>query len=135
MTPDTLKDSDRRAQTTLWRVGTMVLVGVLLASLLFLAGPAQSQDGEAGAAEVELAPELIDPGIPTEALAYHVIPLTKGELDPLAQGWLGIVQSKRRKLQSGKSPCWTTHRRRPMQPIRKSHGWSKNGLVCSNGSP
>lgn len=94
MTSETLQGKGQRAWSNAVRVGFLALASVLLTLLLFLAGPAQSQDGDAGAAEVELAPELIDPGILTEALAYRVIPLTQSELDPLAQAWLGIVQSK-----------------------------------------
>lgn len=76
------------------RTGLMTLVGLLLVSLILLSGPVLSQESDASGEEIALAQELIDPSISSEALAYRVIPLTTSELDPLAQEWLGIVQSK-----------------------------------------
>ena len=76
----------------------MNLIVLLLASFLVLAGPALSQENGATSEEVELAPRLTDPAIPTEELAFRVIPLTKEELDPLARAWLDIVQAKTEEI-------------------------------------
>ena len=76
----------------------MNLIVLLLASFLVLAGPALSQENGTTSEEVELAPRLTDPAIPTEELAFRVIPLTKEELDPLARAWLDIVQAKTEEI-------------------------------------
>ncbi|MDX8355242.1 mechanosensitive ion channel family protein [Cognatiyoonia sp. IB215182] len=67
---------------------------MLTAGLLFLPRPALSQDTTADLAITSSAPELVNPAISTDELAYRLIPLTKDELDPLSGAWLGIVQSK-----------------------------------------
>ena len=76
----------------------MSLIVLLLASFLVLSGPAVSQEAGTTSEEVELAPRLTDPAIPTEELAFRVIPLTKEELDPLARAWLDIVQAKTEEI-------------------------------------
>ncbi len=89
-----MQKHELRACNSPMRTGLMTLVGLLLASLILFSGPVFSQESDAPGEEIALAPELFDPGISTEALAYRIIPLTTSELDPLAQAWLGIVQSK-----------------------------------------
>lgn len=66
----------------------------LTAGLFFLPGPALAQDETPDLSVTESAPELVNPAISTDELAYRLIPLTKDELDPLSGAWLGIVQSK-----------------------------------------
>ncbi|MDX8350238.1 mechanosensitive ion channel [Cognatiyoonia sp. IB215446] len=66
----------------------------LTAGLLILPGPALSQDTTTDPTITSSAPELVNPAISTDELAYRLIPLTKDELDPLSGAWLGIVQSK-----------------------------------------
>lgn len=79
-----------RAATDLLRAGLVWL----LVWLLVLHGSASAQETEPDAADVAPSAQLADPGISTEELAYRLIPLTRDELDPLARGWLEIVQSK-----------------------------------------
>jgi small conductance mechanosensitive channel len=66
-----------------------ILIGVIL-----LSGPAFPQEAEPESADFAPPTELVDPGISTAELAHRLIPLTKDELDPVAQAWLGIVKSK-----------------------------------------
>jgi small conductance mechanosensitive channel len=66
-----------------------ILIGVVL-----LSGPAFPQEAEPESADFAPPTELVDPGISTAELAHRLIPLTKDELDPVAQAWLGIVKSK-----------------------------------------
>ena len=85
-----------RARTV--RAAFIWLLGLALIALCLIAGPALSQNEAPASAEVKLAPELINPGIPMEELAHRVIPLTKEELNPLARAWLGIVRSKTEEI-------------------------------------
>ncbi|WP_050931664.1 mechanosensitive ion channel family protein [Aestuariivita boseongensis] len=67
------------------------LIGVLLASVAVAQEDARSTP-----------PELIDPAIPSEELAYELIPLTKEQLEPLARAWQGIVQRETEVLSDKK---------------------------------
>ena len=58
----------------------------LLGSLLAVSALAQDE-------APDIPAELLNPDIPSEELAYKLIPLTKEQLDPLARAWQGIVQS------------------------------------------
>ncbi len=67
----------------------------LLGSLLAVSALAQDE-------APDISAELLNPGIPSEELAYELIPLTKEQLDPLARAWQGIVQSETEALSDKK---------------------------------
>ncbi|WP_316653087.1 mechanosensitive ion channel family protein [Ovoidimarina sediminis] len=87
-----------RARARTVRAAFIWVLGLALIAVCLIAGPALSQNEAPASEEVKLAPELINPGIPMEELAQRVIPLTKGELDPLARAWLSIVRSKTEEI-------------------------------------
>ena len=68
--------------------------GLFLLCLLVLPGlsTAQAPDPEVSADTPEVA--YLDPAIPLPELAHRLIPLTKGELEPVALAWLEIVKTK-----------------------------------------
>lgn len=84
------------AYATMWVAGTRIfqLCGLLLAGVLAFSGPATAQNPEAQTSVVQPAAALIDPAISSKELAYRLVPLTKDELEPLAQDWLAIVRTK-----------------------------------------
>jgi len=71
---------------------------IALLILLHFTGPAFSQDAGPDNLEAAIPAELVAPGISTDELAYRLIPLTQGELDPLAKTWLEIVQDKTEEI-------------------------------------
>ncbi|WP_109563737.1 mechanosensitive ion channel family protein [Jannaschia seohaensis] len=78
--------------------GFVASLWLLVIAVLGLAGSASAQEAgseRAGAIEAD-AP--VDPAISTDELAYRLIPLTKDELDPLADAWLEIVRSATRDI-------------------------------------
>jgi small conductance mechanosensitive channel len=66
---------------------------LLVIAVLSIAGPALAQEAVSEPADGIAARAPVDPAIPTDELAYRLIPLTKDELDPLSDAWLGIVRS------------------------------------------
>ena len=87
-----------RALTESVRVALIRFCSLVLFSLLVLSGQTDAQETASGSSDVSLSAELVDPKVSTEELAYRLIPLTKGELDPLAKAWLKIVRSKTEEL-------------------------------------
>jgi small conductance mechanosensitive channel len=74
------------------------ICGLALACLLNFSGHVAAQAAGPETAETPLSPALTDPAISTEELAYRLVPLTKGALDPLAKAWLEIVRSKTQEI-------------------------------------
>ncbi|MDU8946665.1 mechanosensitive ion channel family protein [Rhodophyticola sp. MJ-SS7] len=98
MITPTPQNMELRARARTVRAAFIWVLGLALIAVCLIAGPALSQNEAPASEEVKLAPELINPGIPMEELAQRVIPLTKGELDPLARAWLSIVRSKTEEI-------------------------------------
>lgn len=71
-----------------------------LALMLALALPAALQAQGAGAARERIPPPtaLVDPSIVPEELAHRLVPLTRGQLEPLAEAWLEIVRKKTEEI-------------------------------------
>ena len=74
------------------------LQGLVLVGVLAFSGPSMAQGIEPETSDVRLAPALIDPAIPSSELAHRLVPLTKDELEPLAEAWLGIVKAKTEEI-------------------------------------
>ena len=75
------------------------LYGLVLLCLLVFNGPSSAQDTEIGAAaDVTPMAALLEPAIPLPELAHRLIPLTKGELEPVALAWLEIVKTKTQEI-------------------------------------
>ena len=76
----------------------MKLCGLALACVLALSISVQAQQEASEAETVAPAAELVNPKVSTEELAHLLVPLTKGELEPLATAWLEIVRSKTEEI-------------------------------------
>ena len=74
------------------------LHGLVLVCVLAFSGPSMAQGIEAERSDVRLAAALIDPAIPSNELAHRLVPLTRDELEPLAEAWLGIVKAKTEEI-------------------------------------
>lgn len=71
---------------------------VLLACLLFLPGLTMAQDTEPATADVVRPAALLEPSIPLNELSHRLIPLTRGELEPVALAWRDIVKTKTQEI-------------------------------------
>lgn len=90
-------DKEATGHGAAWR-RVMWLCGLALACFLTLAATALSQEAAPEAEAAPPAAELVNPGVSTEELAHLLVPLTKGELEPLATAWLEIVRSKTEEI-------------------------------------
>ncbi len=74
------------------------LCGLALVCVVPFSGASMAQASEPGTPDVQPAASLVDPAIPSKELAYRLVPLTKDELEPLAEAWLEIVRNKTEEI-------------------------------------
>ena len=80
------------ARRDIWRgVGALMLAALAWWAIATV-GAAQSNDTTASPEDPALASDLFRPDIPIEELAFRLVPLTREELGPLTEVWLGIVR-------------------------------------------
>ena len=72
--------------------------GLFLLCLLALSGLSAAQASEPEVSDATSEVAYLDPAIPLPELAHRLIPLTKGELEPVALDWLEIVKTKTEEI-------------------------------------
>ena len=83
---------------TATKVNLSRLCGLFLLCLLVLPGLSAAQAPEPEVSDDTSEVAHLDPAIPLPELAHRLIPLTKGELEPVALAWQDIVRTKTEEI-------------------------------------
>jgi small conductance mechanosensitive channel len=80
------------------RMRFIQLRGLIVVCVLAFSVPSLAQAPEPKPSGPQPAAALTNPAIPLNELAHRLVPLTKDELDPLANAWLEIVRIKTEEI-------------------------------------